>query len=165
MFKWVIKIIFISSSPFALLIINVKILSNFQKDWCTFGRKNDVWKKQGLSIFEVRVLWTHNFFSFVWNFDHVRFAINGKYSKFFYNNPNYYPSLVIFQTYKNVVLRSVHSFGWLLWLWFYPKSINDQCILGMWKIVHILQNGPTFDFNTINESLNYYTLCHFVFVY
>jgi hypothetical protein len=41
-FKWGIKIIFISSSPFALLIINVKILSNFQKEWCTFGRKNDV---------------------------------------------------------------------------------------------------------------------------
>jgi hypothetical protein len=31
--------IFISSSPFSLLIVNVKILSNFQKEWCTFGRK------------------------------------------------------------------------------------------------------------------------------
>ncbi len=38
-FKLVIKTIFISSSPFALLIINVKILSNFQKEWCTFGEK------------------------------------------------------------------------------------------------------------------------------
>ncbi len=37
--KWVIKIIFINSSPLAVLIINVKILSNFQKEWCTFGRK------------------------------------------------------------------------------------------------------------------------------
>jgi hypothetical protein len=40
--KWVIKIIFMSSSPFAFLIINVKILSNFQKKWCTFGKKKDV---------------------------------------------------------------------------------------------------------------------------
>jgi hypothetical protein len=30
--KWIIKIIFISSSPFALLILNVKILTNFQKN-------------------------------------------------------------------------------------------------------------------------------------
>ncbi len=43
-FKWVIKKKIISSSPFALLI-NLKILSNFQKEWCTFGRKKDVWKK------------------------------------------------------------------------------------------------------------------------
>jgi hypothetical protein len=27
---------------------------------------------------------------------------------------------MIFQKYKNVVLRNIHSFGWLLWLWFYP---------------------------------------------
>jgi hypothetical protein len=31
-FKSIIKIIVISSSPFALLIINVKILFNFQKE-------------------------------------------------------------------------------------------------------------------------------------
>ncbi len=37
--KWVIKTILISSNPFPLLIINVKILSNFQNEWCTFGRK------------------------------------------------------------------------------------------------------------------------------
>jgi len=41
-FKSIIKIIVISSSPFALLIINVKILFNFQKEWCTFDRKKDV---------------------------------------------------------------------------------------------------------------------------
>ncbi len=44
MFKWVIKTIFISSSFFAILIINVKILFNFQKDWCTFG-KNRMFEK------------------------------------------------------------------------------------------------------------------------
>jgi hypothetical protein len=43
--KWVIKTIFISSSPFALLIINVKILSNFQKKWCTFDKEKGHLKK------------------------------------------------------------------------------------------------------------------------
>jgi hypothetical protein len=47
------------------------------------------------------------------NFEHVNFVINEKIPKI-YDNPNYYASLVIFQTYKNVVLRSVHSLGWLL---------------------------------------------------
>jgi hypothetical protein len=36
---------FINSRPFALLIINAKILSNFQKEWCKFGRKNDICNK------------------------------------------------------------------------------------------------------------------------
>jgi hypothetical protein len=48
------------------------------------------------------------------NFEHVNFAINGKYSKFFSDNANYYASRVIFQTYKNVVLKAVHSLGWFL---------------------------------------------------
>jgi hypothetical protein len=39
------KIIFINSSPFAFLVINVKILFNFQKEWCTFGRKKRHFKK------------------------------------------------------------------------------------------------------------------------
>jgi hypothetical protein len=47
------------------------------------------------------------------NFEHVNFAINGKYCKTNYDNPNFYVSFVIFQTYKNVVLKNVHSFGWL----------------------------------------------------
>jgi hypothetical protein len=37
---------FINSSPFALIIINVKILSNFQKEWCTISRKKDVEKNK-----------------------------------------------------------------------------------------------------------------------
>ncbi len=60
---------------------------------------------------------------FVLSFEHVNFTINGKYSKFVYDNLNYYASLVIFQTYKNVVLKSVHSLGWLLWLCFYPLAL------------------------------------------
>jgi hypothetical protein len=50
----------------------------------------------------------------VLNFEHVNFTINEKYSKKNYDNPNYYVSLVIFQTYKNAVLKNVHSLGWLL---------------------------------------------------
>jgi len=46
--------------------------------------------------------------------EHVNFTINGKYSGKNYGNPNYYVSLVIFQTYKNAILRSVHSLGWIL---------------------------------------------------
>jgi hypothetical protein len=48
------------------------------------------------------------------SFEHVYFGINEKYSLKNYDHPNYYASLVIFQTYKNAILRNVHSFGWLL---------------------------------------------------
>jgi hypothetical protein len=51
------------------------------------------------------------FFIFVSNFEHVNFAINGKYSQKNHDNPNYYVSFVIFQTYKNAILNSVHSLG------------------------------------------------------
>jgi hypothetical protein len=44
-FKLVIKNNFISSNVFALLIINVKILSNFQKEWCTFCREKEMFEK------------------------------------------------------------------------------------------------------------------------
>jgi hypothetical protein len=46
------------------------------------------------------------------NFEHVNFAINEKYLKQ-YDNPNYYVSFMIFQTYKNAILESVHSLGLL----------------------------------------------------
>jgi hypothetical protein len=48
-------------------------------------------------------------FLFVSSFEHVNFTINEKYSQKLYDNPNYYASLVIFQTYKNVV--SIHLGG------------------------------------------------------
>jgi hypothetical protein len=38
------KTIFIDTSPFALLIINVKNLFNFQKEWCTFGREKKMFE-------------------------------------------------------------------------------------------------------------------------
>jgi hypothetical protein len=48
------------------------------------------------------------------NFENINFAINGKHSKKHYDNPNYYASFVIFETYKNAILKSVQSLGWLL---------------------------------------------------
>ncbi len=61
--KWVIKKI-IKLSPFAFLIINVKIDFNFQKELCTFGiKKMDVWEKQRLSTFKIWMFWhTKTFF-------------------------------------------------------------------------------------------------------
>jgi hypothetical protein len=38
------------------------------------------------------------------SFEHVNFAINGKYFRKDYDNPNYYASLLIFQTYKNTII-------------------------------------------------------------
>ncbi len=113
--KWVVNFFFISSSPFALLIINGKILSNFQKEWCTFGReKNQLKKTKIVHSQSLNALSMQKHFFFVSSFKHVNLATNGKYSNFFYDNSKYYASLMIFQTYKNVVLRSVHSLGWLL---------------------------------------------------
>jgi len=126
--KWVMKTNFINSSPFALIIINVKILSNFQKGWCTFGRKKGRLKKKTIHFQSLSILNMQKHFLFMSNFEHVKFAINGKYSKKIYDNPNYYISLMIFQTHKNVVLRSVHSLGWFLWLWFYLSNSSSILI-------------------------------------
>jgi hypothetical protein len=111
---------FINLSPFAFLIINVNILSNFPKEWCTFGRKKGGLKTRIVHSRSLNGLNMQKHFWFVSNFEHVNFAINETYSKKHYDNPNYYASLVIFQTYKNAILRSVHSLRWFFWLWFYP---------------------------------------------
>jgi hypothetical protein len=51
-------------------------------------------------------------FLFVSSFEHINFTINEKYFKKYYDNSNYYISFVIFQTYKNIVLKRIHSLGW-----------------------------------------------------
>jgi len=89
---------------------------------------------QGLSALSMQ-----KHFWFVSSFEHVKFAINEKYSKKHCDNPNYYVSLVIFQTYKNVILRSVHSFWWLLWLCFYPKVIKGTSLTYLESFIHICQ--------------------------
>jgi hypothetical protein len=120
-FKSVLKIIFTCSNHFSLLIINVKILSNFQNEWCTFGRKNDIWKKiKTIHFWGLNALDMQKHFKFVSSFEHVIFAINEKYYRKNYDSPNYYVSLMIFQTYKNVVLNNVYSLGWLLLIVFLP---------------------------------------------
>jgi hypothetical protein len=55
----------------------------------------------------LRALKMQKHFWFVSNFEHVKFAIIEKYSKNNNDNLKYYASFVIFQTYKNVVLRNV----------------------------------------------------------
>jgi hypothetical protein len=45
------------------------------------------------------------------SFEHIKFAISEKYFLKLYDNPNYYVSVMIFQTYKNIVLRNVHFLG------------------------------------------------------
>jgi hypothetical protein len=69
-------------------------------------KKTKIVQSRGLNALNMQ-----KHFKFVSNFEHINFAINGKYSKRNYDNPNYYVSLVIFQTYKNVNLRNVHSLG------------------------------------------------------
>jgi len=60
------------------------------------------------------------YFLIVSNFEHVTFAINEKVPKTFMTIQIIMLSLWFFQTYKNLVLSSVHPLGWLFWLWFYP---------------------------------------------
>jgi hypothetical protein len=87
-------------------------------------------KNHALSKFECFDMQKH--FWFVSNFEHVNFIINGKYSKIFYENPNYYVSFVIFQTYKNAILRSVYPFGWFLLLCFSPIAWAKTHIAHEW---------------------------------
>jgi hypothetical protein len=49
----------------------------------------------------------------VLSFEHIKFVINENYLKINYGNPNNYVEFMIFETYKNAILRSVHSLGWL----------------------------------------------------
>jgi hypothetical protein len=61
---------------------SIKIFSNFQKEWCTFGRKKRHLKKiKIVHSWSLSALNMQKHFLFVSNFDHINFAINGKYSK------------------------------------------------------------------------------------
>ncbi len=104
----------INSNPLALLIINV-IFFNFQKEWCTFDFTKRHLKKIKIVHFRnLSALNMQKHFLFVSIFEHLNFTINEKYFQKNYDNPNYYVSLVIFQTYENAIIRNVHSLGWLL---------------------------------------------------
>jgi hypothetical protein len=71
-------------------------------------------------------------FLFVSIFEHINFAINEKYSKKVYENPNYCASIMIFQTYKNVFLMSVHF--WVapltMFLPYFDIQTLQMCIKG-----------------------------------
>jgi hypothetical protein len=79
-FESVIKNNFISSRFFALLIINVKILSNLKKERCTFGKKKECLKKLKIVHFRgLSALNMQKYFLFVSSIEHINFVINGKY--------------------------------------------------------------------------------------
>jgi hypothetical protein len=92
----------------------LKLSSIFKKIGAHLVKKGHLIKTRTVHFRGLSVLNMQKHFLFVSSFEHVKFAINEKYSQKNYDNPNYYASFVIFQTYKNVVLRSVHSLGWLL---------------------------------------------------
>ncbi len=56
------------------------------------SKKTRIVHFRGLNAFNMQ-----KHFSFVSNFEHVKFLINGKYSQSNYNNSNYYASLMIFK--------------------------------------------------------------------
>jgi hypothetical protein len=111
-----------------------------------------------LFTLKIRVLRTCKNIFYVSNFEHVNFAISGKYSQKIYNNPNYHASPMIFQTYKHIILKKVHSLGWLLWLCFYPwiLLINQHPLENIWyaekdchftfckKLIHITKFEKNF---------------------
>jgi hypothetical protein len=59
---------------------------------------------------------------------------------------------VIFQTYKNVVKKSVHSFGWLLWLCFYPF----RCFY--WKVIGSSLQKWTFNYQFWSTLMSFHPL-------
>ncbi len=109
-FKWIIKT--------KLLI---QVILPFLYSMLKFS---PIFKRNGVNLVEKKTLKKNKdcpLSSFVSNLEHVNFAIHGKYSKNNYDNPNYYVSLVIFQTYKNVVLKS-GSFDYDFTLCFHERS-------------------------------------------
>ncbi len=112
---------------------------DFQKEWCTFGKKKTFEKNRIVHFWGLNALNMQKHFLFVSSFEHVKISINEKYFKKNYDNSNYYASLVIFQTYKNAILKSVHSLGWLLLLWFYLAVILNYTIPCCSKMIITIQ--------------------------
>jgi hypothetical protein len=92
----------------------------FKRNGAYLVEKKMFEKKQRFSTLEVWVLWTcKTIFYLCQALKKLQLMEN---IPIFWDNPNYYASIVIFQRYKNVVLRSVHSLGWIFLLWFYLKQ-------------------------------------------
>jgi hypothetical protein len=67
-------------------------------------------------------------FCFLSSFEHVDFAINENYSKNIYDNPNYYVSFVIFQTYKNALKE--YPLIWIAPLITFLPQVEQKMING-----------------------------------
>ncbi len=76
-FKCVIKMDFTNFNPFSLLIINIRILSNLEKEWWTFDKENRHLKIVHPWILSASSFLKHHQFSS--NFEYGNFASNGTY--------------------------------------------------------------------------------------
>ncbi len=94
--------------PFQSLML--KSFPSFTRNGAHLGKKKDVWKNKDYPLFKFECFEHAKIFWFVSSFEHINFAINGKYSKNFYDNANYYASFVIFQTLKNAILTPLIVF-------------------------------------------------------
>jgi len=64
-------------------MLKLSAISN--KNGVHLVENKDIWKKQKMSTFKIWMFWTcKNIFLFVSSFEHVKFAINGKYSQKIY---------------------------------------------------------------------------------
>jgi hypothetical protein len=102
-FKWNLSI----SSVFAFIIINVKTLFNFEKEWCTFDKEKRYFKKipsYDSCLEHAKGLLKHH--QFTTSFDQWNFINNGTLKWKKNENPIYYAPLVIFQRYKIIILNS-----------------------------------------------------------
>jgi hypothetical protein len=148
--NWLLKK-YIISSFFSLWIFGVKIFSNFQNKWCTFDRKRKgLGKKKDCALLRFECFDHIKTFLICVKFWTYKLLFNERYFKKTYANSNYYASVVIFQTYKIVVLRNVHSLlQGLFLLCFCPKRC--QC----WLCLHIC--------TLINSYLNHLKMINYVF--
>jgi hypothetical protein len=87
----------------------LKSFSGLRRNYCAHLvekkirlKKTTIAHSQNLSVVDMQ-----KHFLFFSSFEHVNFKINKKYSRINYDNPNYYASLMIFQTYKNTILSSI----------------------------------------------------------
>ncbi len=126
-----------------LIIINVKILFNFEKEWCTFDKEKNVWKKNHcLNCFEhAKGLLKHH--QFASSFEQWNFISIGTLKGKAIENQIYYDPLVIFQKYKIIVLNTcftaygsfycvcTHVCSTYLYAYTYKwcNIIHDHCII------------------------------------
>jgi len=109
MFKCVLKWILSISSAFSFILITTKIISNFEKEWCTFDKEKWHLKRKTIvhNCFEHKkgLLKHHQFAS---SFEQWNFISNETLKRKAIENPIYYAPLVNFQRYEITIL-SAHT--------------------------------------------------------